>query len=72
MAPEIENTAFVVNLNNGNVNNNDMNNNNFVRAVSDFLHETNDTIDLVSLYAGYLDCRRGKARTLVASEFEVE
>lgn len=72
MIPEIENTAFVVNLNNGNVNNNDMNNNNYVRAVSDCLHETNDTIDLVSLYAGYLDCRRGKARTLVASEFEVE
>lgn len=72
MSPEIENTAFVVNLNNGNVNNNNQNNNNYVRAVSDCRHETNDAIDLASLYRGYLDCRRNKARTLSASEFEVE
>lgn len=72
MSPEIENTAFVVNLNNGNVNNNNQNNNNYVRAVSDCHHETNDAIDLASLYRGYLDCRRNKARTLSASEFEVE
>lgn len=72
MSPEIENTAFVVNLNNGNVNNNNQNNNNYVRAVSDCHHETNDAIDLASLYRGYLDCRRNKTRTLSASEFEVE
>lgn len=72
MSPEIENTAFVVNLNNGNVNNNNQNNNNYVRAVSDCHHETNDAIDLASIYRGYLDCRRNKARTLSASEFEVE
>ena len=72
MSPEIENTAFVVNLNNGNVNNNNQNNNNYVRAVSDCHHETNDAIDLASLYRGYLDCRRNKARTLSVSEFEVE
>lgn len=72
MSPEIENTAFVVNLNNGNVNNNNQNNNNYVRAVSDSHHETNDAIDLASIYRGYLDCRRNKARTLSASEFEVE
>lgn len=72
MSPEIENTAFVVNLNNGNVNNNNQNNNNYVRAVSDCHHETNDAIDLAGIYRGYLDCRRNKARTLSASEFEVE
>lgn len=72
MSPEIENTAFVVNLNNGNVNNNNQNNNNYVRAVSDCHHETNDAIDLSGIYRGYLDCRRNKARTLSASEFEVE
>ena len=72
MSPEIENTAFVVNLNNGNVNNNNQNNNNYVRAVSDCHHETNDAIDLAGIYRGYFDCRRNKARTLSASEFEVE
>lgn len=72
MSPEIVNTAFVVNLNNGNVNYNNQNNNNYVRAVSDCHHETNDAIDLAGIYRGYLDCRRNKARTLSASEFEVE
>lgn len=72
MSPEIENTAFVVDLDHGNVYLNFQNLNIYVRAVSDCHHETNDAIDLASLYRGYLDCRRNKARTLSASELEVE
>lgn len=66
--------AFVVNTNNGNVNNENRNNNNNARAVSEFLNEYMNAIyhiSLESLFEAYWDCRKNKARTMSASEFEV-
>ena len=56
------------------MNNETRNNNNNARAVSEFLNEYMNAIyhiSLESLFEAYWDCRKNKARTMSASEFEV-
>ena len=56
------------------MNNENRNNNNYARAVSEFLNEYMNAIyhiSLESLFEAYWDCRKNKARTMSASEFEV-